>query len=250
MVLLNEVAELISTVAAVAHRPVPVANNCLSDEGSEVVGIVPAYTFDCDRNVGRRNSIVTHTNLRADEIWPSLLLGSYAGCNSSWWLAWQVSKVFLSELDQLVVGNTASANQNHTVSRVVCLDVVDEVVPLNALDVLLRSKDGSSEGLPLECDSVKMIEDNFLHLFVDLLLFPQDNVSLPFDCLRLELRMLKNIGKNVNSVGDVRVEGFGVVDGVLTLGLSQLNPWASAIFAHTDVYALRWPPMFSISNSN
>jgi len=53
-------------------------------------------------------------------------------------------EVLLSKLDQLLMGNTTSTDQNHTISSVVCLDVVDQVVSLDALDVLSRAEDSAS----------------------------------------------------------------------------------------------------------
>jgi hypothetical protein len=64
---------------------------------------------------------------------------------------------------------------------------------------------------------MKMVEDNFLKLFVHLFLFSENDVPLTFDGGGFKLRVLEDIGENVDSSGDIRVERLGVVDGVFTL---------------------------------
>jgi hypothetical protein len=54
-------------------------------------------------------------------------------------------------------------------------------------------------------------------LFVDLLRFSQDNITLTLNGLTLELRVLEDIGKYVDSRGYVGIESFSIVYGVLTL---------------------------------
>jgi hypothetical protein len=62
-----------------------------------------------------------------------------------------------------------------------------------------------------------VVEDNLLELLVNLLLLAKNDVALALDGLGVELGVLENVGKDVDGVGDVRVEGLGVVDGVLAL---------------------------------
>lgn len=109
------------------------------------------------------------------------------------------------------------SDENHAVSGVVILDIVGEIGSVNLLDVLCWAKDGASKSLSLEGSRVEVIENNLLQLLVDLLGFAEDNITLAVDCGLLELGVLKNVGKNVDGSGDIRVEGLGVVDGVLAL---------------------------------
>jgi len=51
-----------------------------------------------------------------------------------------------------------------------------------------------------------VVEDDLLELLVNLLLLAKDDVALALDGLGLELGVLENVGKDVDSVGDVRVE--------------------------------------------
>jgi hypothetical protein len=125
--------------------------------------------------------------------------------------------VLLSKLDKLLVGNTTSANQNHTVSRVVCLDIVDQVISLNGLNVLGGTQNRTSQWLTLEGCRVQVIEHNFLQLLVYLLRLSQDNVTLALNGLRLEFGVLENIGEDVDGRGYVCVKCLGVIDSVLTL---------------------------------
>jgi hypothetical protein len=62
-----------------------------------------------------------------------------------------------------------------------------------------------------------VVKDDLLELFVNLLLLAKNDVALALDGLGLELGVLEDIGKDVDGVGDVRVERLGVVDGVLAL---------------------------------
>lgn len=209
----DEGAELAAKVRGVAQGAVPVANDGLSDQGSEVVVILPADTLDGKGNVSRGDGVVTESDLRADELGLALLLSGNAGGGRGG----EVAEVLLSELDELLVRDTTGADQNHAVSSVVGLDVVDQVLALDALDVLLRSEDGAAEGVALESGGVQVVEDNLLELLVDLLLLTQDHITLPLDGGGLQLGVLEDVGQDVNGLRNVRVEGLGVVDGVLPL---------------------------------
>lgn len=215
--MVDEGAELAAKVRGVAHGTVPVTDDGLSDKSSEVVVILPANTLDSKGNVGGGNGVVTDSHLRANELGGALLLSGDSRGGGGVRLAGEATEVLLSEADELVVRDTTGTNENHAVSGVVGLDVVDQVITLDALDVLLGSKDGAAERLVLVSSSVQVVENDLLELLVDLLLLTQDHVSLPLDSGRLELGVLKDIGKDVNGLGDVGVEGLGVVDSVFAL---------------------------------
>jgi hypothetical protein len=145
--------------------------------------------------------------------------------------------VLLREVDHLLVRDATSANENHTVSGVVGLDVGLEIAALDALNVLLGSEDGSSERLALESGGMQVVKDNFLELLVDLFLFAEDDITLALDGLGLELGVLEDIGENIDGGGDVIVEGLGVVDGVFALSCHQYLCFMTlaCIAAHTEV---------------
>lgn len=69
----------------------------------------------------------------------------------------------------------------------------------------------------LEGGGVQVVEDDLLHLLLDLLGLAEDDIALALDGRLLELGVLQDIGEDVNALGDVRVEGLGEVDGVLAL---------------------------------
>ena len=125
--------------------------------------------------------------------------------------------MFLGQSDKLLVGDTTSTNENHAVSGVVGLDVVDQVVPLDGLDVLLGTEDGATKRLALESSGVKVVENNLLELLVNLLLLTQDDVPLTLNGTGLQLRVLKDVCEDVDGLGDIVVEGLRVVDGVFPL---------------------------------
>lgn len=125
--------------------------------------------------------------------------------------------MLLGKLNQLIVGDTSRTDQHHTVRSVVCLDVASQIIALDALDIFGRTKDSTSQRLSLESSCVQMIENNFFQLLVDLFGLPQDNVTLALNSLRLELGVLKDVGKNVDRGWDVCVKSFGIVYGVFTL---------------------------------
>ena len=62
-----------------------------------------------------------------------------------------------------------------------------------------------------------MVENYFLKLFIDLLLFTEDDIAFPLNGRILELAILKNVGKDVDGVWDIGVEGLGIINGVFTL---------------------------------
>ena len=212
----DERAELAAEVVGVAHGAVPVANDGLGDEGSEVVLVVPAHTLDGDGDVGRALGVVPDPDLRSDELGLLLLLGDLlAGVAGG--LGGERGKVLLGEVDELLVGNATGTNEHHAVGGVVGLDVVLQVGALDALDVLLGAEDGASERLSLEGGGVQVVENDLLELLVDLLLLAENDVALALDGLGVELGVLEDVGKDVDGLGHVVVEGLGVVDGVFAL---------------------------------
>jgi hypothetical protein len=214
IVLVNVTAELAALMRSVAHGLVVVADDSLSDESRKVVIGVPAYTLDGQSNVGSAHSIVTNSNIGADEL--SLLLGKLVGVILGA-LAGKTREVLLSELNKLLVGDTPGTNEYHAVGRVIVLDVVGEFRTGDIADVLARAKNGAAQSLVLESSSVKMVEDHLLDLLLDLLRLPQDNVALTLDGRLGKLRILQNVGKDIDELRNIGVESLGVVDSVLAL---------------------------------
>lgn len=214
---MNKAAKLAAHVGSVAHGLVPVTDNSLGNESSEVVIILPGDTLDGNSDVGSRDGIITDADFRTDELRLALLCVGNSGGGLGSWLSWETGEVLLGKLNELSVGNATSTDENHAVSSVVGLDVVNEILPLDALDVLCRAKDGAAERLSLECGGVKVVEDNLLELLVNLLGLSEDNIALTLDGGLLELGVLKDIGENVDGRGDIGIEGLCVVYGVLAL---------------------------------
>lgn len=219
-------AELAAEIRRVAHGAVPVSDDSLCNEGSEVVIVLPADTLDGDGDVSSRHGVVPNPDLRTNEVgllFLSLCRGLGRVVRG---FRGKVRKVLLGEVDKLLVGNTASSHENHAVGSVISLDVVLQVGTLKALDVLLGAEDCPSERLALESGGVEVVEDDFLELLVDLLLLPENDVALALNSLGLELRVLENIGEDVDRGGYIGVEGLGVVDGVLALQNISMCPVA------------------------
>lgn len=61
-----------------------------------------------------------------------------------------------------------------------------------------------------------MIKHNLLKLLIHLLLFPQDHIPLSLDSRLVQLRVLQNIAQDINSLRDVLVETFRIVDGLFS----------------------------------
>lgn len=121
------------------------------------------------------------------------------------------------QLNESLVGDTAGTDKDHAVRGVVGLDVLSQVRALDGLDVLAGAEDGAAKGLALESGGVQVVEDDFLQLLVDLLLFAKDDGTFALDGALVELGVLQDIGKDVDGLGDVGVEGLGVVDGAFSL---------------------------------
>ena len=215
---LNEGAELATEVGRVAHGTVPVANNGLGDEGSEVVIVLPADTLNGEGNVSSRDGVITESHFGSNELGGALLLSGEGESSRGRGLAGEAAEVLLGEADKLLVRNTTGTNKDHAVSSVVGLDVVNQVVAGDGLDVLLGAEDGATKGLVLVSGGVKVVEDNLLELLVNLLLLTEDHVPLTLNSTRLELGVLKDVGEDINGLGNIVVEGLGVVNGVFSLG--------------------------------
>jgi len=115
------------------------------------------------------------------------------------------------------VWDTAGTDEDHAVSGVVGLDVVDEVLSLDALDVLGGAEDGAAEWLSLESGGVEVVEDNFLELLVNLLGLSEDNVTLALNGGLLELGVLEDVGKDVDGCWNIGIECLCVIYSVLAL---------------------------------
>jgi len=214
IVLVDPAAELAALVGSLANSLVVVANDSLSNESSEVVLGVPADTLDGESDVGSRHAIISDTDIRAHEV--SLLLGAEVSTGLGT-AGGKTSEVLLSELNKLLVGDTTGTNKNHAVSSVVVLDVVGKLGSGDVADVLFGAKDGAAKGLVLESSGVKVIENNLLNLLLNLFGLAEDNVALTLDGGFLELGVLENIGEDIDTLGNIRVESLGEVDGVLAL---------------------------------
>lgn len=214
VVLVDEAAELAALVGSIAHGLVVVANDSLSNESSEVVVRVPADTLNGQSNVGSAHGVVANTDIGANEV--GLLLRELVGVVLRA-LAGQAGEVLLGQLNKLLMRDATSANKDHAVGSVVVLDVVGELGLGDVADVLAGAEDGAAKSLVLESSGVKVVEDDLLDLLLNLLRLPQDNVALSLDGRLLELRVLQDIGEDVDKLGDVGVEGLGEVDGVFAL---------------------------------
>lgn len=217
MVVADVGAELAAKERRLAHGTVPVADDGLGNKGGEVVIVLPANTLNGKGDVSGGDGVVTEANLRADELGGTLLLGSEGEGSGGRGPAGEATEVLLSEADELLVGNATRTNQNHAVGGVVGLDVVGQVLAGDGLDVLLGAENGATEGLALVSGGVQVVEDNLLELLINLLLLAQDHITLTLDGSGLELGVLENVGEDVDGLGDIVVEGLGVVDGVLAL---------------------------------
>lgn len=230
-------AELAAKVRRVTHGTVPVTNDGLGNQASEVVIVLPAHTLDGKGDVGRGEGVVTESNFGANELGGALLLSLEGLGSGGQRLAGEATEVLLSEADELVVGDTTGTNEDHTVSGVVGLDVVNQVVPGDGLDVLLGAEDGTTEGLALESGGVEVVENNLLELLVNLLLLTQDHIPLTLNGTGLQLRVLENVCEDVDGLGNVAVERLGVVDCVFPLREVISARFCQSIFipGRTDV---------------
>lgn len=212
--LVNIAAQLAALVRGVAHGLVVVADDGLSDESSEVVLGVPANTLNGNGDVGSGHGVIANTDVRTNKV--SLLLGQDVGLGLGA-AGGKAGEVLLGKLNQLLVGNATSGSENHAVGSVVVLDVVGELSAGDLLDVLAGTEDGAAKGLLLEGGGVQVVEDDLLELLLNLLRLAKDDVALALDGGLLELRVLQNVGKDVDALGDVVVQGLGEVDSVLAL---------------------------------
>lgn len=217
VLVVDEGAELAAEVRRVTHGAVPVTNDGLGHKASEVVIVLPAHTLNSEGNVGGGESVIPESDFGPDELGGALLLKGKSLGGRGRGLAGEATEVLLSQSDELVVGDTTSTNQDHAVRGVVGLDVVGQVIPRDSLDVLLGTKDGTTEGLALECGGMEVVENNLLQLLVNLLLLAQDHISLALNGTGLQLGVLKDVCEDVDGPGNVVVERLGVVDGVFPL---------------------------------
>lgn len=214
VVVVDERGELAAGVGRVAHGLVVVADDGLGDESGEVVGVAPADTLNGEGDVDGGHGVVTDTDIGADEV--GLLLRLEAGVVLGALLG-ELGEVLLGKVDEPLVGDAASTDEDHAVGGVVVLDVVGELGPRDVADVLAGAEDGAAQGLVLESGGVEVVEDDLLNLLLDLLGLAEDDVALALDGALLELGVLEDVGEDVDALRNVGVDGLGEVDGVLAL---------------------------------
>jgi hypothetical protein len=71
----------------------------------------------------------------------------------------------------------------------------------------------------LEGSGVQVIKDNLLHLLVNLLLLTENDITLTLDGIVVQGRVLENVREDLDRLGDVGLEGLGVVDSLLSRGI-------------------------------
>lgn len=62
---------------------------------------------------------------------------------------------------------------------------------------------------------MKVVKDNLLHLLVNLLLLAEDDITLALNGSVIQGGVLENVREDLNGLGDIGLEGLGVVDGLL-----------------------------------
>jgi hypothetical protein len=125
-------------------------------------------------------------------------------------------KMFFGEFHELLVVNTACADQDHAIRSVVGFDVIREVVTLDGQDVCLGAENRPTKRLNLECDGMEVIKNNFFKLLVNFLLLTENDVSLALYCSILKLRVLQYVTDDIDRDWDVLAEALGVVYGLFT----------------------------------
>jgi hypothetical protein len=136
------VAELGAEQWRSTESTVPVSEDGRHDEHRPVVGTSPSNGFDGKGDVQRVHGVVTDSDFGTGEYWcgsgltaeGDRVFGSGEG-----------SKVLLGELDELVVGDTTSTNEAHTVGSVVVADETGKVLSGHVLNVLLGAENGVTE---------------------------------------------------------------------------------------------------------
>lgn len=204
--LMHKGAQLATLVRRVAHGPIVVTNDGLRDEGGEVVVILPANTFNSNSNVGRRDCIIAHTDFGTDKIRLGFLGSCDGGSARSVGRSRYLAEVLFCQLDQLLMRNATCTHKHHAVGGVVGLDVIGQVITRDGLDVFLRAKNSTTERLALVRYGVEVVKHDLLDLLVDLFLLTENDIPLPINGSWFELRILEDIGKDVDGLGDVRVE--------------------------------------------
>ena len=143
---MDEAAKLAALVRRIAQSLVVVADDGLGDQSSEVVVIVPAHTLNGNSDVGSRDRVVSYADLRANEV--RLLLGQEVSRILRGGSG-KAGEVLLSKFDELLVGDTASSNENHAIGCVVGLDVASKLGPGDITDVLAGAENGAAQRLVL-----------------------------------------------------------------------------------------------------
>ena len=209
----DDVRQLGAQQRARTQTSVPVAHDAAHDHHGEVVGRLPTDTLDGDGKVQCGGGVVTDSDLGTRE--DALGLSGLAERDRRRGLG-KGSEVLGGKLAELLVIDGTSTDKNHSVGGVVGVDVRLKVTLGDGVDVVLGSKNGLTQRLTGESNSVQVVENDLLQLLVNLLLLPEDNIPLPFDGILLQLGVLQDVRDDTDGAGHVLLESLGVVDGLLS----------------------------------
>ena len=120
------------------------------------------------------------------------------------------------KITQLSVFNSSGSGNDHTGGRVMVLDVIDQIIASQGPDVLFGSENGASQSSSLKGRSMKMVQNQFFLLFVDLGHFSQNNIAFSLNGTFLQLTIEQDIGKNLDGTTQIVLEDLGKVDRLFT----------------------------------
>lgn len=200
-------------VDAAALRAIPGADQGVGDHERNVILIAPSAAFNSDGDVGQRQRVVAHANLRA---------GEAAGREQrrlSIEGVLQLSQLLLGQLHQVVVLDAAGGGQHDARRVVVGVDVVLQVLSRDRFDVLGGAEDGVAQRRSLIGGGVQVIEHDLLQVALHLLHLAQDDAALALDLGLAQLGVLDDVAEDFDGLRHVLRQTFGVEDGLLAAGV-------------------------------
>lgn len=201
--------ELVALQVGSGRSSIPVTNDLLGHKRGVVVRRVGRHTLDGNGNVGSGDGVITETDLSTDELGHVRGVTRTSARSDRGGRGLERAEVLLSKSNELLVLNGTSTNKNNAVSLEVLLDVAVNLGLGDSLDVVSRAGNGAAERLGLESNSVEMVEDNVLVRLGSIIGVLENSLTFTLNHSIVDSRVLEHISQDLNSLGDISLEGLG-----------------------------------------
>jgi len=197
-------------------------DNLVEESKGVVVFVSKAGSLEDNTDVDVGHFIISHVEKRGSEVW-LVSTGSLA-------LGGEFTKSLFGKLDQLLVVNITSTNDDDVGTDVVGLVEVNKVFLGDVGDVFSDTSDGLSENVVSVRSVVDGLPGGFELILLDLDVFTVDGFTFSFDLVLVIDGVAENITEDLNSLSNLILEDSeGILGGFSASSSSDLASDSSKV---------------------